>query len=119
MPSEDLTFQAELSELGNGEFKEPRDLEAELFNRRTVKDLVTNLEKELGLNPSGNKKAAVKRHAVILSPNKDEDQQQLETILNDDAKFRIVMWKDSWTVHGDFKLFLIYEEFLDTKKGKK
>lgn len=79
--------------------------------------MVSSLEKELGLNPSSKKNKNIKRCAKLLSPAKDDDSETLTNILNDDARYRIVMWKDTWTVHGEYRVFLIYEEVLEDKKG--
>jgi len=111
-------FSDELSEIQASSIREPRDLEAELFNKRTVKDLVTSFERELGLIPANKKGKNIKRHACTLSPSKDQDSDTLDMLLNDDAKYRVVMWKDTWTVHGEFRVFVIYEELLDDKKGQ-
>ena len=34
----------------------------------------------------------------------------MNELLNDKDKFEIILWKDTWTVHGDFKVFVIYAE---------
>ena len=107
---------SDLSDLSSRDVPPERDLEAELFNRRSIKDMVTNMEKELGLSP-GKKAKEVRRHVDILAPGREEDGQKLSRILNDDKTYRIIMWKDTWTVHGDFRVFLIYEEFVDDKKA--
>lgn len=106
-----------ISDLHDSDIPEPRDLEAELFNKKSIREMVTNFERELGLNP-GKKGKNTKRHALILSPAKEDDSEKLAVILNDDAKYRIMMWKDTWTVHGDYRIFLIYEEIIDEKKRK-
>lgn len=117
MPSEyDQTFDG-LSDLRSGDLPPERDLESELFNKRSIRDLVTNVERELGLAP-GKKSKQVKRHCRIVAPNKDDDAEILNTIINDDAKYKILMWKDTWTVHGDYRIFLIYEELVEDKKTK-
>lgn len=116
--TDEKIFKDGLSDIHNSEIPEPRDLEAELFNKRTIKDLVTNLEQELGLSPGKKNSVIKKRHAVVLAPSREEDGAKLSLILNDDKTYNIVMWKDTWTVHGDYRVFLIYEEFLDDK-GKK
>lgn len=109
---------SDLSDLHSSDVPPERDLEAELFNRRTVKDMMTSFERELGLAPAKKTKAAIRRHSEILAPGREEDGAKLNTILNDDAKYRIIMWKDTWTVHGDYRVFLIYEEAIDDKKAK-
>lgn len=118
MPSDsfDPTFDG-LSDLTTGDLPPERNLEAELFNKRSVRDLITNVERELGLNP-GKKSKKVKRHACTLAPNREDDGAKLNKIINDDATYRILMWKDTWTVHGDYRVFLIYEEQLEEKKTK-
>lgn len=115
MPEFDPTFDG-LSDLRSGELPPERDLESELFNKRSIRDLVTNVERELGLNPNNKKAKNVKRHCKILAPGRDDDAELMDKILNDDGKYRIMMWKDTWTVHGDYRIFLIYEEQLEDKK---
>ena len=119
MPIErlDQTFDG-MSDLSPSDLPPERDLESELFNKRSIRDLVTNIERELGLNPGGKKGKNVKRHNRIIAPGRDEDAEILTQILNDDAKYRILLWKDTWTVHGDYRIFLIYEEQLEDKKIK-
>lgn len=113
----DQTFDG-ISDLRSSDIPPERDLESELFNKKSIRDLVTNVERELGLNPGAKKAKNVKRHCRIIAPGRDDDAEILNRILNDDTKYRILMWKDTWTVHGDYRLFLIYEEQLEDKKSK-
>ncbi len=106
-----------LSDLRSGDVPVERDLEAELFNKRSLRDMVTNMEKELGISP-GKKAKKARRHAEILAPGRESDGEKLSQILNDDLKYRIIMWKDTWTVHGDYRVFLVYEEQLEDQKVK-
>lgn len=108
-----------VSDLKSSDVREARDLEAELFNRTTIKDMVTNFERELGINTRSSKKKNMKRVAELLAPGRDQDAEKLNAILNEDEKYRVVMWKDTWTAHGDYRVFLIYEEILEDKKAKK
>jgi disulfide oxidoreductase YuzD len=119
MPFDDVDRSyGEISDLTTGDIPPERDLAAELFNKRSIKDVVANIEKELGLNPQAKKAKNVKRHNVIVSPSRDQDAELLDKILNNDDIYRIIMWKDTWTVHGDYRIFLIYEEQLDKKKDE-
>lgn len=115
MPAEEPLF-ADLSDLRGSDVPEARDLESELFNRRPIKEMVASIEKELGLNPGKKQKKNIKRHAEVLAPSREEDGAKLHKILNEDEKYRVAMWKDTWTVHGDYRVFVIYEEFIDDKK---
>lgn len=114
--SDDTLFGDSLSDIESSSIEPTRDLEKELFGKRQIKDLLTNFEQELGIAPGNKKAKKIVRKAEILSPSKDEDAEKLNQILNEDAKYNIVMWKDTWTVHGDYRIFIIYEEAIDDKK---
>lgn len=109
---------SDLSEMRRGDLQEPRDLESELFNKKSIRDMVVSFEAELGINPGKKNKKSIKRHAEVLAPGKDDDAIKLSSILNEDEKYRVLMWKDTWTVHGDYRVFLVYEEQLEEKKDK-
>lgn len=99
--------------------KPVKNLEEELFGKKGVKEVIDEFEKAQGF--TGNKPTAptkLKYYNKVFNVNRDDDRTLLNTLLNDTAsgRFSIIMWEKNWTVHGDFKLFVIYSENLDFKK---
>lgn len=118
--SEFRLFKDQISEITDSSIPAPiRDLENELFGKKGQEKIVDAFEKELGFG--GRKEVVVneKIYNRIFCPNVDEDQKLLNTLLNDKTKFRIIMWKDTWTAHGDYRIFIVYSENLDAKASKK
>ena len=117
MSNENFVFREQLSDLATSDFKEPsRDLENELFGKKGLKAGLDALEHELGYAT----KAPVSKTKVynkIFTPAAEDDQALLNELLND-PKFQIVKWVDSWTAHGDYRVFVIYTENIDLRKNK-
>lgn len=95
-----------------------RDLIQELFGKPNVNKIIDRIEAELG-RPTATVKVKVKYHNRIFNLNLEEDIQLMNELLNEPERFTIIMWKDTWTVHGEFKVFVIYAETLkpEVKKG--
>lgn len=94
-----------------------RDLEKELFGKKDFQsNVIDAYEQMLGYKDKPAKKTNVKFKSRIFSPGKESEQELLNQLLNDKEKFNIVMWKDTWTAHGDFKVFIIYSENLEPKE---
>jgi hypothetical protein len=51
---------------------------------------------------------------IVLDPEKQMDQDMLNELMNN-KKYVIALWKDTWTQHGNFRVFVVY----GTKKDKK
>lgn len=92
-----------------------RDLAAELFKGAKVQTTIDRLEAELGITKS---KAATKieRKTAILYPEDSEDAAFLSKLLNDE-KYKIIVWNTNWSVRGDLKIFVIFEEILEKSKA--
>lgn len=50
---------------------------------------------------------------IVLDPEKQMDQDMLNELMNN-KKYMIALWKDTWTQHGSFRVFVVY----GTKKEK-
>jgi len=50
---------------------------------------------------------------IVLDPEKQMDQDMLNELMNN-KKYMIALWKDTWTQHGNFRVFVVY----GTKKEK-
>ena len=103
---------SDVSEISRGDIQEPRDLDAELFNKKSIQELLVNFEGELGLKTGRRNKTKSKRHIEVFNPEKDEDKERLTAILNEDDRFRILSWDKTWTAHGNYRVALIYEEII-------
>jgi hypothetical protein len=44
---------------------------------------------------------------IILDPEQQRDQDMLNELMNN-KKYLIIMWKDTWTTQGSFRVFIIY-----------
>jgi hypothetical protein len=44
---------------------------------------------------------------TILDPEQQRDQDMLNELMNN-KKYIIALWKDTWTVQGSFRVFIIY-----------
>lgn len=93
-----------------------KDLEQQLFGKKGVKEFIDQFERETGIVPKKPDKQTVKYNNRVFSPTNEEDRKLLNELLNDRDRFGITMWKDSWTVHGDYRVFVLYYEILDGVK---
>jgi hypothetical protein len=113
----DNIFSDTVSDLKISKIKKDRDLENELFGKKGIQEKIDALEESLGFGKGEKIKSRnLKFHHKLLNPSHDEDEQLLNELLNDKYRFNIIMWKDTWTVHGEYKVFVIYSEDLDVKK---
>jgi len=122
MAEEFNLFRDQVSELSIDAFPAPtdRDLEQELFGKKGVKEAIDAYENELGFGKNQRDKKVNRRvYNRIFSPDDDDERKLLDELLNDQERFQIIMMKDTWTVHGNYKVFVIYSENLDAKKDKK
>ena len=44
---------------------------------------------------------------IILDPEQQKDQDMLNTLMND-KNYVIALWKDTWTMQGSYRVFVIY-----------
>lgn len=107
-----------VSDLPSRAFPEPvGDLEAKLFGKKTIMETINQFEQEIGLSPA--KKRLTRIKSCVIAPSNAEDNQLFEEILNNRERYSIIGSDKTWTVHGDYRLFLIYEEVIDKKKETK
>lgn len=111
--SEPFVFDARVSELNAANYREPRDLEKELFGKKGSQKFVDNIEQELGIKPKIDKHR-IKFHNRVFSPADPDDGKLLDELYND-PRYAIVQTKDTWTAFGEYKMFVLYGEDLDFK----
>ena len=95
--------------------KKARDLVDELFSMKNPNQIIDEYEKKMGY-PQKQEKIKVKFKNRVFTPTHADDQELLNELINDEDKYKIVMWKETWTVHGDYKIFIIYSERVDDAK---
>ena len=97
-----------------------RELKDELFSKKSTAEHIKALEKKMGY-PQAKQEDTVKKKTayVLLEPETNDEQLPnddgafLNKLLND-PKYRIIMYKDNFTVQGAYIVAIIYEELLDT-----
>lgn len=104
-----IIFQGLVSDIALDLNKPVRDVEAELFQKKVPKEDIDRLEQQLGLSPVI-VKLDVKYKNILLNLADEEDKALLNELMNEKEKYNIILWKDSWTQKGDYKLFVIYTE---------
>ena len=113
---EGFTFKNKPSHRSNTEIPEPRDIEKELFGKKGVDEVIDSFERDvMGFKPKNAKPINERFYNRIFAVDDDTDRKLLNDLLNDGKRFRIIMWKDTWTVHGQYRVFCIYGENLDAR----
>ena len=113
---DDRPFNDSLSELRGSDFadtsvyKNVQTLEDDLFKGVTVKDRIINIEREMGRDTE-TKRPKAKICNRQLNFTKSEDREFLNELLNHPEKYFIVFRKDTWTSFGEYRWFIIYEEY--------
>lgn len=113
---DDLIFKGTVSDMPFVE-KEPSELEKQLFDDTHVQRTVDKFEKAIGVKKDNISKITPRiRKNIVLDPEEPKDKTLLNDLLNETSKFNIIKWSENWTRTGKFKVFIIYEEILDTPK---
>ena len=111
-------FQQELSEIDFVPRTE-EEIEKSLFKTFNPEQLVDAYEKSMGLEKPSAEQPKLRYKHIMLSPGvDDEDSQLLDTLMNDPELYQIVNRTQTWTVRGEFKIFIEYTENLDVKKKR-
>jgi hypothetical protein len=87
-----------------------RDIRAEVTNKNILDQSATleAFEKSKGIiRAKPNDLSEYTFSNVILDPERQEDQDRLNKLLND-KDFVITLWKDTWTQLGSFRIFIVY-----------
>jgi hypothetical protein len=97
-----------------------RQVEEELYKKSWQSAKIDDFEKKLGIplpsNEPAKRNVLVKTKTFIMEFDKD---QALLTELLNSPKYKIIYWKDTWTVDGNYRIFAIYEDNLDFKQPEK
>lgn len=115
-------FEDKVSELtlnkrkNKGNKKGDRDLKKELFGKKDVNAEIDAYESMLGYPAKKPSEEKVQYKNKIFTPNRDGDSELLNELMNSKDKYRILMWKDTWTAMGDYKVFVIYTENLESEE---
>lgn len=89
---------------------EERDLAAEIFEQKSVKEVIDKFEEAKGILPHKDLKVKPsKKKSVILDLDNKNDKALLEKLMND-PKYSIIKWSESWTAIGRFRVFVIYSD---------
>ncbi len=97
----------------------PRRVEEELSRKGWQEATIDNFEKQLGIFSSVDKapeNRIVKTRVFQLEYDKDA---KLLTSLMNSPKHKILYWKDTWTVAGDYRVFAVYSELVDPETTSK
>lgn len=92
-----------------------RSLRDELFNKFDPKEVVDAYEAQLGIRKQVNESGKKQKHRVkniILNLGTEEDKTLMNKLFND-SKYKVIYFRDNWTVHGDYKAFVMYTEAVD------
>ncbi len=93
-----------------------RSLVDELYKKNWQKTTIDNFEKSMGYGP----KPASPESDVIFD-NKlfemeyDKDKKIFNELMNN-PEYKIIFMKDSWTVDGKFRIFVIYSKKIKDKE---
>lgn len=52
---------------------------------------------------------------IVLDPEQQREQDMLNELMNN-KKYTIVLWKDTWTPQGSFRVFIIYGQKKEEEK---
>lgn len=83
------------------------EIRAQVFGDRSIGAKIASIEQSLGVTPKAKK---YKYMNALLSMNNKEDSDLLNLLLNDREKYNVVGVEKTWTVEGDFRMFVIYTE---------
>ena len=114
-PTEHFDFGAEASDLSISKGKR-RNIRGEVANKGFDPDSVIDaFERSKGIKrPSRNPTPTLTFKNIILNPDQQKDQDMLNELMNND-KYTIIQWKDTWTMQGSYRVFIIYGAKEDNK----
>jgi len=86
-----------------------RNIRAEVTNKEFDPNKVIDAyEQSRGIKPRPTvDKNNFEFKSIVLDPEQDKDRDMLDMLLNDD-KYVISLYKDNWTHHGSYRVFIIY-----------
>lgn len=110
------TDKGYVSELKASKPINERDLQAELLRKFDPTTVIDAFEEAHGTRKPKHKEVQYEFKNIMLEPAKLKDQEMLNKLMND-PKFMIKLYKDSFSVRGDYKVFIIYGEAIDETKA--
>jgi hypothetical protein len=110
--SEFLTFRS-----GSDIALEPipnRDLTSEFGKKNWQSAKIDEFERSLGISPP-KAEPKLRFKSRVFTPEFEDDKNLLEELLNH-PKYKVIYWKDNWTVNGSYKTYVVYSENLEYKE---
>lgn len=120
LPDTAENFEAFMGVVPDIKKGKPREIEEELFKKSWQKKAVDSFEAKLGIpvkketTPSNN---TILKHK-LFQMEYDKDGQLFNELMNS-PKYKIIMMEKTWTVDGNFRMFVVYSDDLDFKPEKK
>ena len=115
---EDFIFNPTLSDIALDP-KSDDDLSKEIFKTFKQEDIIDAYEKSMGIKQRTYDIPKTRYKHIMLSPGTSEDDSELlDQLKNDPELFQIIGEKSTWTVRGEYKIFIEYLENLDVKKAR-
>jgi hypothetical protein len=98
----------------------PREIEQELFNKNWAKEAIDNFEDRVGIPraPEPEVKPNIQFKHRTFQMEYTKDQELFNELLNS-PKYKILSMKETWTMSGDYRMFIIYSDNLDYKAESK
>jgi hypothetical protein len=107
--TEHFDFGASANDLLNSDSKK-RNIRSEITNKGFDPEAVIDAfedAKGIKRRPKAADMGNYEFKNITLDPEKQMDQDMLNELMNN-KKYMIVLWKDTWTQHGSFRVFIVY-----------
>lgn len=93
---------------------EKRSIPQELGAKNWQQEKVDQFEKLMGISAAKKKAENLVYKTKTFNTEFDKDNKELTELFNS-PKYAIVYWNHTWTVSGDFKIFVVYSDNKDYK----
>lgn len=97
-----------------------RNVRSEVMNKDFDPTAVIDAyEQARGIRKKGNKLDTdeFEFKSIVLDPEQPKDNDMLSLLMND-SKYIITLYKDNWTPQGTYRVFVIYGKRKETTKDK-
>lgn len=118
--TEHFDFGASANDLFSSTTKK-RNIRSEITNKGFDPEAVIDaFEQAKGIKrrTAANDMSSYEFKNIILDPEKQMDQDMLNELMNS-KKYIIALWKDTWTMHGSFRVFIVYGTKKEKEEAKK